>query len=449
MEVLFLVALILLNGVFAMSEIALVTARRSRLSRLAEDGNGSAVTALKLHDEPTRFLSTVQIGITSIGILSGIVGEAVLADPLALWLQSLGAAQDVSSIVSTALVVVVITYVAIVIGELVPKRVGQLNPESIALLVARPMQLLSLITRPFVRLLTISTETLLRLLGQRERPGQSVTEEEIHAMLEEGSEAGVIEQHEHDMVRNVFRLDDRQIASLMIPRSEITYLDVADSHQQTLDRVTESEHSRFPVCRGGLHDVLGIVNAKQLLNQTLKGGSAELTAMLLPAVFVPETLNGMELLRHFRASGTQMVLVVDEYGEVQGLVTLQDVLEAVTGEFNPRNQEDAWAVQREDGSWLLDGLIPIPEFKDKLELKTTPEEERGRYHTLSGLMMWLLGRVPHTGDIATLENWRLEVVDLDGKRVDKVLATRAQIVSDPAAGNGGVQDGEAETQQNG
>lgn len=449
MEVLFLVALILLNGVFAMSEIALVTARRSRLSRLAEDGDGSAVTALELHDEPTRFLSTVQIGITSIGILSGIVGEAVLADPLALWLQSLGVAQDVSSIVSTALVVVVITYVAIVIGELVPKRVGQLNPEGIALLVARPMQLLSLITRPFVRLLTISTETLLRLLGQRERPGQSVTEEEIHAMLEEGSEAGVIERHEHDMVRNVFRLDDRQIASLMIPRSEITYLDVADSHQQTLDQVTESEHSRFPVCRGGLHEVLGIVNAKQLLNQTLKGGSAELTAMLLPAVFVPETLNGMELLRHFRASGTQMVLVVDEYGEVQGLVTLQDVLEAVTGEFNPRNQEDAWAVQREDGSWLLDGLIPIPEFKDKLELKTTPEEERGRYHTLSGLMMWLLGRVPHTGDIATLDNWRLEVVDLDGKRVDKVLASRAQIVSEPAAGDGGGQGGPGVAQHNG
>jgi len=449
MEVFFLVALILLNGVFAMSEIALVTARRSRLSRLAEDGDGSAVTALKLHDEPTRFLSTVQIGITSIGILSGIVGEAVLAGPFAVWLQGVGVTPEVSNIVSTALVVVVITYVAIVIGELVPKRVGQLNPEGIALLVARPMQLLSLITRPFVRLLTVSTETLLRMLGQRERPGQSVTEEEIHAMLEEGSEAGVIERHEHDMVRNVFRLDDRQIASLMIPRSEITYLDVADSHQQTLDRVSESEHSRFPVCRGGLHDVLGIVNAKQLLKQTLKGEAAELTAMLLPAVFVPETLNGMELLRHFRASGTQMVLVVDEYGEVQGLVTLQDVLEAVTGEFNPRNQEDAWAVQREDGSWLLDGLIPIPEFKDKLELKTTPEEERGRYHTLSGLMMWLLGRVPHTGDIATLENWRLEVVDLDGKRIDKVLATRAQIVSDPAAGEGGAANAGSLPPQNG
>jgi putative hemolysin len=449
MEVLFLVALILLNGVFAMSEIALVTARRSRLSRLAEDGDGSAATALKLHDEPTRFLSTVQIGITSIGILSGIVGEAVLADPFAVWLQGVGVTPEVSNIVSTALVVVVITYVAIVIGELVPKRVGQLNPEGIALLVARPMQLLSLITRPFVRLLTVSTETLLRMLGQRERPGQSVTEEEIHAMLEEGSVAGVIERHEHDMVRNVFRLDDRQIASLMIPRSEITYLDVADSHQQTLDRVSESEHSRFPVCRGGLHDVLGIVNAKQLLNQTLKGESAELTAMLLPAVFVPETLNGMELLRHFRASGTQMVLVVDEYGEVQGLVTLQDVLEAVTGEFNPRNQEDAWAVQREDGSWLLDGLIPIPEFKDKLELKTTPEEERGRYHTLSGLMMWLLGRVPHTGDIATLENWRLEVVDLDGKRIDKVLATRAQIVSDPAVGEGDAANAGSLPPQNG
>jgi len=447
MEILFLVALIVINGVFAMSEIALVTARRSRLARLAEEGDGSAAAAIKLHDEPTRFLSTVQIGITSIGILSGIVGEAVLADPFSVWLQSFGLDQEASSIFSTALVVVVITYVSIVVGELVPKRIGQLNPENIARLVARPMQLLSLITRPFVRLLTISTETLLRLLGQRERADQGVTEEEIHAMLEEGSEAGVIERHEHDMVRNVFRLDDRQIASLMIPRSEITYLEVADSHQQTLDRVTESEHSRFPVCRGGLHNVLGIVNAKQLLNQTLKGESAELTAMLLPAVFVPETLNGMELLKHFRASGTQMVLVVDEYGEVQGLVTLQDVLEAVTGEFNPRNQEDAWAVQREDGSWLLDGLIPIPEFKDKLELKSTPEEERGRYHTLSGLMMWLLGRVPHTGDIATLENWRLEVVDLDGKRVDKVLAMRAQIVSSPPAGEGA--SAESGPQQNG
>ncbi len=424
MEILFLIALILLNGLFAMSEIALVTARRARLARLADDGDTSAAVAIKLHDEPTRFLSTIQIGITSIGILNGIIGEAVLAAPFAAWLQSFGLDQEGSHIAATGLVVVVITYVSIVIGELVPKRIGQFNPEGIARLVARPMRALALLTRPFVRLLSVSTDTILRLTGNRQQDEPSVTEEEIHAMLEEGSEAGVIEQQEHDMVRNVFRLDDRQIGSLMVPRADIVYLDLGLPLAENLKWVAESEHSRFPVCRGGLHEVLGIVNAKQLLNQTLKGGQPDLTAQLQTGVFVPETLTGMDLLEHFRASGTHMVLVIDEYGEVQGLVTLQDVLEAVTGEFKPRNQEDSWAVLREDGSWLLDGLIPIPELKDKLDLKGVPEEDKGRYHTLSGLVMWLLGRLPRTGDVATWENWRLEVVDLDGKRIDKVLASR-------------------------
>lgn len=424
MEILFLIALILLNGVFAMSEIALVTARRSRLARLAEDGDGAASIAIKLHDEPTRFLSTIQIGITSIGILNGIVGEAVLAGPFAIWLHGLGMEEEASGIVATALVVVVITYVSIVIGELVPKRIGQFNPEGIARLVARPMQFLALFTRPFVRLLSMSTDTLLRLMGQREQAGQGVTEEEIHAMIDEGSESGVIEQQEREMVRNVFRLDDRQITSLMIPRADIVYLDVDRTYEENMQWIANSDHSRFPVCRGGLHDILGIVNTKQLLHQKLKGDQRGLADQLQPAIFVPETLNGMDLLDHFRASGTQMVLIVDEYGEILGLVTLQDVLEAVTGEFKPRNQEDAWAVQREDGSWLLDGLIPIPELKDKLELKEVPEEEKSRYHTLSGLMMLLLGRLPQTGDISRWEDWQLEVVDLDGKRVDKVLASR-------------------------
>jgi putative hemolysin len=432
MEILFLIALIVLNGLFAMSEIALVTARRARLARLAEDGDSSAAVAIELHDEPTRFLSTIQIGITSIGILNGIVGEAVLAEPFAVWLTKLGMEAEVSSIASTALVVIVITYVSIVVGELVPKRIGQFNPEGIARLVARPMRLLALFTRPFVRLLSFSTDTILRLMGQREQPGQSVTEEEIHAMIEEGSEAGVIEDQEREMVRNVFRLDDRQIASLMIPRADIVYLDVDRPIEENMQWIATSDHSRFPVCRGGLHDVLGIVNAKQLLNQKLKGNHTDLSAQLQPAVFVPETLNGMDLLGHFRASGTQMVLVVDEYGEVQGLVTLQDVLEAVTGEFKPRNQEDAWAVQRDDGSFLLDGLIPIPELKDKLDWRSVPEEDKSRYHTLSGLVMWLLGRLPQTADKATWEGWELEVVDLDGKRVDKVLARKLPDQNDPS-----------------
>jgi putative hemolysin len=434
MEVLLLIVLIMLNGLFAMSEIALVTARRSRLARLAEDGDSSAAVAMELHDEPTRFMSTIQIGITSIGILNGIVGEAILAAPFAAWLHRLGLDDRLSSIFATGLVVVVITYVSIVIGELVPKRIGQMNSEEIARIVARPMQFLALVTRPFVRLLSFSTDTILRLLGQREQAAQGVTEEEIHAIIEEGSEAGVIEQQEREMVRNVFRLDDRQTGSLMIPRADIVYLDVAHPLEENLQRIATSDHSRFPVCRGGLHEVLGIVNAKQLLNQKLRGGQTDLTANLQPAVFVPETLTGMDLLDHFRASGSQMVMVIDEYGEVQGMVTLQDVLEAVTGEFKPRNQEDAWAVQREDGSWLLDGLIPIPELKDRLELKEVPDENKGRYHTLSGLIMWLLGRLPQTGDVAYWEEWRLEVVDLDGKRVDKVLACRVAPVAEAPEG---------------
>lgn len=225
------------------------------------------------------------------------------------------------------------------------------------------------------------------------------------------------------MVRNVFRLDDRQIGSLMIPRSEIVYLDTNQSIEANLKHVAESDHSRFPVCRGGLHDILGVIAAKQLFTQMHKNGVTDLTARLQPCVYVPESLTGMELLEQFRVSGTQMVFVIDEYGEIQGLATLQDVLEAVTGEFKSHNAEDAWAIQRADGSWLLDGLIPIPELKDRLDLKAVPEEDKSRYHTLGGMMMWLLGRLPHTGDVAEWEQWRLEVVDLDGKRIDKVLAS--------------------------
>lgn len=438
MEILLLVTLIVLNGAFAMSEIALVTARRARLAKLAEQGDTSATIALKLHDNPTRFLSTVQIGITSIGILNGIVGEAVLAAPLARWLQSFGTEAGASRIAATALVVVAITYVSIVIGELVPKRIGQFNPEGIARRVARPMYLLALVVRPFVRLLSGSTDAILRLLGKQPSSQAGVIEEEIHALLEEGSESGAIEQQEHDMVRNVFRLDERPINSLMTPRADIVYLDTTLPLDENLQRVARSLHSRFPVCRDGLDEVLGILSAKQLLNQTLKGGPADLTAQLLPAVFVPESLSGMDLLEQFRASDAHLVLIIDEYGEINGLVTLQDVLEAVTGEFKPRSVEDAWAVQREDGSWLLDGLIPLPELKDRLGLKSVPDESKGRYHTLSGLVMWLSGRLPQTGDVMTWENWRLEVVDLDGKRIDKVLATPiAPIESPPPETSGG------------
>ena len=436
MEIAFLVALILLNGLFAMSEIALVTARRARLERLAGDGDRSARIAVRLADEPTRFLSTVQIGITAIGILNGILGEAALAEPLAAMLRTLGIGPGTSGVAATGIVVVSITYFSIVIGELVPKRLAQFNAEGIARTMARPLWLLAQASRPFVFLLSASTDALLKVMGKSGASESAVTEEDIHALLIQGSRAGVIEQHEHEMVRNIFRLDDRQIASLMTPRSEVVFLDVDAPFDEELHRLITSDHSRFPVCRGGLDEVLGVITAKRLLKQNLSGAPADITGVVLPPVYVPETLTGMKLLEEFRQSGVQMVFVVDEYGEVLGLVTVQDLLEALAGEFRPRDAEDVWVVAREDGSMLLDGLLPVPELKDRLGFRNVPEEDRGRYHTLGGMMMWLIGRVPHTGDVTEWEGWRLEVVDLDRNRVDKVLATRLPPVDDDGEDTG-------------
>ncbi len=427
MDVALLVFLILLNGVFAMSEMALTASRKARLQVMLEAGEGGVQTAIDLHDNPTKFLSTVQIGITSIGILNGIVGEAAFADPLAAWAQqTFHLGERASHISATGLVVVIITFLTIIFGELVPKRLGQMYPETVARLVSRPMEWLSMIARPFVKLLTFSTEAVLQVLGIRGGPSRAVTEEEIAASLVEGVDAGVIEAHEHQMVRNVFRLDDRQVGSMMIPRAEITWLDASAPADEVLRLIAEHEHSRYPVCRGGLDDVLGIVSAQALLQQVLQGRTLDLTVNLQPPVFVPETLSGMELLENFRASSAQLVFVVDEYGEVQGVITVRDVLEAITGEFTTLSSEDSWAVQRDDGSWLFDGLIPVPELKDRLDLKELPEEDRGRYNTLAGMIMLLLGRLPNTTDTVDWEGWRFEVVDLDGKRVDKVLASRIE-----------------------
>jgi putative hemolysin len=444
MDIAILISLILLNGVFAMSEIALVTARKSRLQRLAEDGDKSAAIAMRLGEEPTQFLSTVQIGITAIGILNGIVGEAALAGPLAEVLRGLGLAEKASSIGATTVVVAGITYFTIVVGELVPKRIAQFNAEGIARVMAPPVAALAKLSRPFVWLLSVSTDGILRFMGKKELSSANLTEEDIHAMLVEGSQSGLIERQEHEMVRNVFRLDDRQISSLMTPRSEIVYFDIEQPLEGNLENLMSSDHSRYPVCRGGMHDTIGIITAKRLLKQRIKGESTNIEDYLQPAIFVPETLTGMKLLEQFRESGVQMVFVVDEYGEILGLVTLQDVLEALTGEFKSRDPEDVWATQRQDGSWLLDGLIPVPELKDRLDLKGVPEEHKGRYNTLSGMMMWLIGSLPRAGDVAEWEGWRLEVVDLDGNRVDKVLASRLPDRQDKAdnpetapAGEGG------------
>lgn len=432
MEILILVSLILLNGLFAMSEIAIVTARKSRLTALAHNGRSSAAIALKLAEDPTQFLSTVQIGITSIGILNGIFGEAVLAGPFSMWLQSYGLSEAFSSIFSTVLVVVVVTYVSIVVGELVPKRIGQISAETIACIMAKPMLALAMLTKPFVWLLSGSTHGLMRVFGFAHSQESNVTHEDIQALLQEGSSSGVIEHTEHTMVKNVFRLDERSISSLMVPRSDIVFLDIELPLEENMQRVMQSPHSRFPICKGHADELIGIISAKQLLAQSVAGTLNDLQQLAQPCNFVPDSLTGMELLEHFRSSGSQMVFVVDEYGDLKGLVTLQDLMDALTGEFNQADsaEQDLMVVQRDDGSYLLDGLLPVIDLKDCLGISKLPEEDSKRYQTLNGLIMMLLGKIPQTADKVELDDWLLEIVDMDGKRIDKVLAKRIEPAAD-------------------
>ena len=427
MDFLLIAFLTLLNGVFAMSEMALASSRKARLVAMAESGDKGAQAALGLLEHPTQFLSSVQVGITSIGMLNGIIGEAAFSAGLSVWIQGLGMPVRAADISATAVVVAAITYVTIVFGELVPKRIGQLYPEAVARLVARPMVGVASAAKPFVKLLSFSTQGVLKLLRVNTSAGRAVTEEEITASLEEGVDAGLIEEHEHQMVQNVFLLDDRLLTSLMLPRSDIAWLDAADTVQQAIQKAAASGHSWYPVCRGGLDDVVGVVKLATLLAVRVGTAGVEEQRMVshaAPAVFVPETLTGMELLEQFRAKSTRMVFVVDEYGVVQGLVTPLDMLEAITGELQPGAQIDAWATLRPDGSWLIDGVMPVAELKARLDIKELPDEDKGRYNTVAGLLQCVSGRLLQTADKVECTGWMFEVVDLDGKRIDKVQAVR-------------------------
>ena len=438
MDFLLILFLTLLNGVFSMSELALASSRKARLSAMAEAGDKGSQTALDLLGNPTQFLSSVQVGITSIGMLNGIIGEAAFSGDVSLGLQSFGISLRAADISATAIVVAAITYVTIVFGELVPKRIGQLYPETVARLVSRPMKWVAAGAKPFVWLLSFSTHAVLKLLHVDNNAGRAVTEEEIAASLEEGVDAGLIEAHEHQMVQNVFLLDDRRLTSLMLPRASIEWLDAADTVAQAIDKAGATGHSWYPVCRGSLDDVVGMVNVAKLLalrgqiQPACPGGSESsiptvadrIDVYAVAAVFVPETLTGMELLEQLRARSTRILLVVDEYGVVQGLMTPMDMLEAITGELQTGTQLDAWATQREDGSWLIDGLMPVYEFKARLDIKELPEEDRGRYNTVAGLLMSVSGHLPATGERIECTGWTFEIVDLDGKRIDKVLVTK-------------------------
>lgn len=437
MDFILIAFLTLLNGVFAMSELALASSRKARLNAMSESGDKGARAALTLLDNPTQFLSSVQVGITSIGMLNGIIGEAAFSAGLSSWIQTFGASVRAADISATALVVTIITFITIVFGELVPKRIGQLYPETVARLVSRPMMWVATGAKPFVRLLSFSTHAVLKLLRVDTTGDRTVTDEEIAASLEEGLDAGLIEEHEHQMVQNVFLLDDRLLTSLMLPRSDIEWLDASDTVAQAIAKAGATGHSWYPVCRGSLDDVVGVVNVAKLLalrgqiqpvgESTGTGSTPTLADRIdvyaIPAVFVPETLTGMELLEQFRKRSTRIVFVVDEYGVVQGLMTPMDMLEAITGELQPGAQVDAWATQRPDGSWLIDGVMPVSELKARLDIKDLPDEDRGRYNTVAGLLQSVSGRLLAVGERVEAAHWRFEVLDLDGKRIDKVLAS--------------------------
>ncbi len=429
MDVLLIALLTLLNGVFAMSELALASSRKSRLTALAQEGDLGAAKALALMEQPTQFLSTVQVGITSIGVLNGIVGEAAFSGGLAAWLAGLGVSAKAAGIAATAIVVAVITFITIIFGELVPKRIGQLHPETVARLMALPMAWLARAAGPFVKLLSASTQAVLRLLRIDTSRERTITEEELAHNLEEGVDAGVIHHQERQMVQNVFHLDDRTLTSMMLPRPDIEWLDASLPPPAALAQAAlGGAHSWYPVCRGSLDEVVGVVSVATLLAVDSQD-TRPIESHARPAAFLPETLTGMELLEQFRAQSARMVFVVDEYGVVQGLLTPHDLLEAITGELQPVLQAEAWATPREDGSWLLDGLMPVSELRARLEIRELPEEDRGLYNTVAGLLLAVSGHLPVVGERIECAGWVFEVVDLDGRRIDKVLAYRVTEVS--------------------
>ncbi len=424
MDFLIIVFLTLLNGLFAMSELAVASSRKARLAAMEEGGDTGATAALRLMEKPTQFLSTVQVGITSIGMLNGIFGEAAFSGPLAAWLQGRGLSEGAASIAATATVVIVITFTTIIFGELVPKRIGQMFPETVARWIAKPMTWLATIAKPFVWLLSLCTQAVLKLLRIDESSARAVTAEELSASLEEGLDAGLIEEHEHQMVRNVFHLDDRPLTSMMVPRGDIQWLDGGQTVVEALEYVARhgdnGAHSWYPVCRGSLDEVIGIISVARLLE--LARTDTLVDKHVAPAAFVPETLSGLEMLEQLRTRAGRMMFIVDEYGVVQGMMTPRDLLEAITGELKPGAHMDAWATPLADGAWALDGMMPVSELKSRLDIDVLPQEDKGRYNTVAGLMLAISGHMPNVGDEVEIDDWVFQVTEMEGRRIDKVLA---------------------------
>ncbi len=422
-EILLITGLVLINGLLSTSEIALLSARKARLQALIDEGSKGAALAVRLAENPSRLLATVQIGITLVGIITGAVGGATLSDPLAHLLAQSAFLAPASKTIAVVIVVMVITYFSLVLGELIPKRLALSNPERIAVQMARPMAALAWLTAPLVRFLGFSTDSGLRMMGIDPRSVPAVTEEEVKVLLEQGRQEGIFEEAEQDMVEGVFRLSDRMISALLTPRTEIVWLDLDEPYEEILRKVVESSHTRFPVGRGSLDNVLGILEARDLIVRHGQAGKGDVQSLLRQATFIPESTPALEALELLKNNRDHLALVIDEYGGLLGMVTLVDILGSIVGEISsPGKTQEPPVVRRPDGSLLIDGLYQVDELKEVLKLDELPEEDRIGYQTVGGLMMSQLGAIPAVGQSFDWKGWRFEVLDMDGRRVDKVLA---------------------------
>ncbi len=426
-EIIFILLLIGFNGVLAMAELAIVSARRTRLQLRADEGDRRAIIALSLGDNQSEFLSTVQIGITLVGILTGAVGGATLGDELAPLIESIPWLAPYSSTIAIVLVVIVITYLSLVIGELAPKQLALSNSEAIAITMAPAMKILAKITRPAVWLLSGSTKALLSLFGVKMSSDLTITDDDIRQLIGQGTEVGVFEPIEEEIVGQVFRLSDRTVSALLTPRTDIIWLELDDTPDQIREKLVTSRFAQFPVARGDLDSVVGIVLTKDLLAQVLAGQPLDLHSVLRQPLFIPESTPALEVVDRLKETGTHIALVIDEYGGLEGMVTLDDIFDALIGGLPDSDEVTSQEeVQRADGSWLMDGMYSIDQFKDKFDLAELPDEAEGYYQTLGGFMMRMLEKVPTPGDSFQFGGLQLEVMDMDGRRVDKVLVSKIE-----------------------
>lgn len=428
MDITLIVILILINGIFAMSEMSLVSSAKSRLQKLADEKRSGALTALKLHEEPSRFLSTIQIGITSVGILSGALGEEALTEPLVIQLRQYPYFEPYAETLALAITVVSITYVSVVVGELVPKRLALLRPESIARMIARPMNGLALVASPLVWLLSASSNVLLRLMGAHKPRQATVTNEEIKILMDIGSEAGVFHAKEGQWVSNVLKLDEQRVGAIMTPRKDIFFIDLNDGDQEVKRLIGECPYSKTVVCRDGLENVLGVLQLRDCLKALMKNGELGIEAMLHTPLYVPDLLTLPHLLEFFKEKRSDFALIVNEYGELEGLATLSDVLKAIVGDLPSLETDlDPDIVQRNDGSWLVSGSLSINRLKTAIGMTGQfPGERAIGFNTVGGFILFYLERIPRVADNFVYDGWYFEVIDIDGTRIDKVLVAKTE-----------------------